>query len=267
MGDDTMGKSADFVDEDDFAEEDESFVDTDTDTGEEPASNQPTGDSAEAIRRMEERLAAAERALKEREQAAAQGTQEAELTALEQQEAELMAKRRKALDEDDMDVFDAADKELRALERKRFVIEQRSAEAAQPQREQEAAAHEQQRVSLAPEAQAWVDRNMDWFDEGSPNYDSVRARKAKQIATELEQRFGRNNRRLYDEIDARLNRKQGMGADVAGDSRISGRSQRRGPGSLARPSKDESASMARWGFDPRKPQDVRNWRNRDADLN
>ena len=247
----------------DFLDLDEgSPLDADEDAGGE--AEQKPDEHIEALRRLEERLARAEQALVQRDTKQADERKSQDAAVLDAEEAALTLKRRTALNEDDMDAFDEADKQLRAIERKRVLMEQR-VQQPDPADAQPVNPWEKFKATLAPEARSWVERN-DWFDPGSPNYDSVRARKAEQLAVELEKRYGRNNRKMYDEIDGRLTRKR-EGADVAGVPRGGGSVLReRGPGSLVRPSRQESESMQRWGFDPAKAQDIRAWRGRNEQL-
>lgn len=210
---------------------------------------------------LEQRLARAEEQLT----ASAKARRDLEISDLKSKEADLEKRRMAALDEDNTEEFNTLDRELREAAIARVTLEREPVAKPQPKQPKPADSFNEFVEQLAPAAKSWVQRNRGWFDPDSEEYDSVKARRAEKLATQLESRYKRNDPNLYREIDKQLRRQPGSRSRVAGVSRGTGVSKTNRKGN-APPSRSEAATMRRYGLDKDNPVHLREFRNRDQAL-
>lgn len=205
----------------------------------------------EALRQERE----AARIAQEQAQAAYQWqAQQAELDAKEQAVA---AKRRAALEADDLDAETEALAELMDIRLQKQAMAQRQQEAAQPTPSAE--------DRIAPAAKAWVELNPEF------NTDPAFRKKAKELSKLLESRgFKPSDPNLYRELDKLLAdqsapKKRQQAGQVAGVSRGNAMAAKR-PASQSKLTNDDLRSMRKYNMDPNNPNHRRAWAKRNAPL-
>lgn len=208
--------------------------------------------------RERERAEAAERRLAEYESTASKEESEridSEITALK-------ARKKAALESTDLDAYDEVNEALleARLRRERLGAgtERKPVEKPAPAAPAAPAAN-----AMAPFARAWVEANADWFDPKGADYDPDRRERALRENTRLSKDYDVNDPRLYDE----LNRAVKGGRDRDADDRGRGNG---GPSPPTRPgvsgarrgrrlSKEDIASMSKYGLDPNDANARREW--------
>lgn len=212
----------------------------------------------EALRREQEAARVAEQQAQAR--ARVEAEQQARARELEQKEQALTAKRRKALEEDDLDAFDQIDAELTDVRLERRTMASANTSAARP------AEADSGMSDVADPAKAWAALHPEFFTDPAFKQRALAINEAL-----LKEGYRVDDPKLYRELSERLakpekdEKPRQRAGQVAGVSRGNAVSGAR-PASQRKLTSDDLRSMRRYNMDPQNPAHRRAWANRNAPL-
>ena len=240
------------------SEDDYKAADTDGRADESGSDTEALKREVEALRREHEAARVAEQEAQAR--ARVEAEQQARARELEQKEQALTAKRRKALEEDDLDAFDQIDAELTDVRLERRTMASANTSAVRP------AEADSGMSDVADPAKAWAALHPEFFSDPA-----FKARALEINEALLAEGYKVDDPKLYRELSARLEVKPEKGEKprqragaVAGVSRGNGVSQK--PASQRKLNGEDLRSMRKYSLDPNNPAHRRAWANRNAPL-